>query len=34
MKKNSKVIGKDYDKLDKDNLCDRIDYYGLMFVSI
>ena len=30
MKKKSKVIGKDYDKLDKDNLCDRIDYYGLI----
>jgi len=30
MKKKSKVIGKDYDKLEKDNLCDRIDYYGLI----
>lgn len=30
MKKKSKVIGKDYDKLEKDNLCYRIDYYGLI----
>lgn len=30
MKKKSKVIGKDYDKLEKNNLCDRIDYYGLI----
>ena len=30
MKKKSKVIGKDYDKLEKENQCDRIDYYGLI----
>ena len=30
MKKKSKVIGKDYDKLEKNNLCGRIDYYGLI----
>ena len=29
MKKKSKVIGKDYNKLEQENLCDRIDYYGL-----
>lgn len=30
MKKRSKVIGKDYDKLEKEKQCDRIDYYGLI----
>ena len=30
MKKKSKVIGKDYDKLEKENRFDRIDYYGLI----
>lgn len=30
MKKKSKFIGKDYDKLEKDNLCERIDYFDLI----
>lgn len=30
MKKNSKVIGKDYKKLDKENMCDQLDFYGLI----
>jgi len=30
MKKKSKVIGKNYDKLEKEKLYDRLDYYGLI----
>lgn len=30
MKRNSKAIGKNYDKLEKENQYDKIDYYGLI----
>ena len=30
MKRNSKTIGKNYDKLEKENQYDKIDYYGLI----
>ena len=30
MKKKSKVIGKDYEKLDLNNACDQFDFYGLI----
>ena len=30
MKKKSKVIGKNYDKLEKENRFDKLDYYGLI----
>ena len=30
MKKKSKVIGKDYEKLDLNNACNQFDFYGLI----